>query len=141
MFLVSRNYNIIINYCFAKSLKSKKKRLALTFFYYFSREIWLGNSKKLICIDQSRFYIFSWSVIKKLTDSTKSTTSEQTDTASGQTSTTSGQTITTSGITSTASWKTNTSSGRRVLQVIRQVIPQLTIASFTGFQKYICYWS
>ena len=24
-----------------------------------SREIWFGNSKKLICIDQSKFYIFS----------------------------------------------------------------------------------
>ena len=42
-----------------KSLKNKKKKLALTFFYYVSREIWLGNSKKLICIDQSRYYIFS----------------------------------------------------------------------------------
>ena len=41
-----------------KSLKSKKKQLALTLFYV-SLEIWLGNSKKLICIDQSRFYIFS----------------------------------------------------------------------------------
>ena len=28
-------------------------------FYYVSREIRLGNSKKLICIDQSRLYIFS----------------------------------------------------------------------------------
>ena len=42
-----------------KSLKSKKKKLALTLFYYVSREIWLDNSKKLICIDQLRFYIFS----------------------------------------------------------------------------------
>ena len=42
-----------------KSIKSKKKKLALTLFYYVRREIWLGNSKKLICIDQSRFYIFS----------------------------------------------------------------------------------
>ena len=42
-----------------KSLKSKKKKLALTLFYYVSREIWLGNTEKLICIDQSRFYIFS----------------------------------------------------------------------------------
>ena len=41
-----------------KSFKSKKKKLALTLFYYVSWEIWLGNSKKLICIDQSRFYIF-----------------------------------------------------------------------------------
>ena len=43
---------------FIKSLKSKKKKLALTSSYYVSREIWLGNSKNLICIDQSRFYIF-----------------------------------------------------------------------------------
>ena len=42
-----------------KSHKSKKKKLALTLFYYVSREIWLDNSKKLICTDQSRFYIFS----------------------------------------------------------------------------------
>ena len=42
-----------------KSLKNKKKKLALTLFYYASREMWLVNSKKLICIDQARFYIFS----------------------------------------------------------------------------------
>ena len=54
-FIVSRDREIIT----VKSLKSKKKKLALTLFYYVSREIWLGNSKKLICIDQSRFYIFS----------------------------------------------------------------------------------
>ena len=41
-----------------KSLKSKKKKLAVTLFYYVSREIWLASSKRLICIDQSRFYIF-----------------------------------------------------------------------------------
>ena len=46
-------------YFFIESLKSKKKKLALTLFYYVSREIWLGNSKKLICIDHSRFQIFS----------------------------------------------------------------------------------
>ena len=40
-------------------LKSKKKQLALTLFYYVSREVWLSNSKKLISIDQSIFYIFS----------------------------------------------------------------------------------
>ena len=42
-----------------KSLQSKKKKLALTLFYYVSQEITLGNSKNLICRDQSRFYIFS----------------------------------------------------------------------------------
>ena len=46
-------------YLFIKSLKCKKKKPALTSFYFASREIWLGNSKKLICIDQSRIYIFS----------------------------------------------------------------------------------
>ena len=66
-FLVWLNYREIIKvktvtlyktlYFFIKSLKSKKKNLALTSFYYVNREIWFGNSKKLICIDQSRFYI------------------------------------------------------------------------------------
>ena len=28
-------------------------------FYYVSQEIWLCSSRKLLCIDQSRFYIFS----------------------------------------------------------------------------------
>ena len=32
-----------------KSLKSKKKKLALTLFDYFGPEICLGSSKKLIC--------------------------------------------------------------------------------------------
>ena len=44
---------------FIKNLKNKKKKLALTLFYYVSREIWLGNSKKHICIDQLKFNIFS----------------------------------------------------------------------------------
>ena len=44
---------------FVKSLKSKTKKLALILFRYVSQEIRLGNSKKLICLDQSRFYIFS----------------------------------------------------------------------------------
>ena len=44
---------------FIKSFENKKKKLALTLIYHVSQEIWLGNSKKLICIDQSRFYIFS----------------------------------------------------------------------------------
>ena len=43
---------------FIKSLKSKKKKLALTWFYV-RQKMWLGNSEKLICMDQSRFYIFS----------------------------------------------------------------------------------
>ena len=55
-----KTVTVIRNFIFfIKSLKSNKKKLALTSFYYVSREIWLGNSKKLICIDQLRFYIFS----------------------------------------------------------------------------------
>ena len=56
LFLVLLKYKEIIT---VKSLKSKKKKLAIIFFYYVSREIWLDNSKNLICIDQSRSYIFS----------------------------------------------------------------------------------
>ena len=36
----------------ASTYATKLKRV-----YYVIREIWLGNSKKFICIDQSRFYI------------------------------------------------------------------------------------
>ena len=68
-FLVSLKYREIItvktvtlykkpNFCI-KSLKSKKKKLALTLFCYVVQEIWLDNSKKLIGIGQLRFYIFS----------------------------------------------------------------------------------
>ena len=49
---------LYIRNVFIKSLKSKKKKLVLTMVYCVSREIWLGNSKKLICLDQSRLYIF-----------------------------------------------------------------------------------
>ena len=69
-FLVSLKYREIItiktlilykkSFFFIKSLENKKKKLALTSIYCVSQEIWLGNSKKLICIDQSRFYIFSY---------------------------------------------------------------------------------
>ena len=52
------------------------------------------------------------SVIKRPTDSTKSTTSGQTSTTSGKTSTMSGKTSTTSGKTSTSSGKTSTTSGK-----------------------------
>ena len=66
-FFSLRNHNIYILivtrlfklYFFIKRLQSKKKKLVLTSFYYVSWEIWLGNSKKLICIDQSGLYIFS----------------------------------------------------------------------------------
>ena len=68
-FLVSLKYREIITvetqtlykklYFFIKRIKSKKKMLALTSFYCVSREMWLGNFKNLICIGQSRFYIFS----------------------------------------------------------------------------------
>ena len=42
-----------------KNLKRKNKKLALTLFCYLCWDIWLGNSKKFIFIDQLRFYIFS----------------------------------------------------------------------------------
>ena len=60
LYLVSLRYREIITikvYFSIKSLKSKKKKLTLTSFYYVSWEIWLGNSEKLICIDQSGFYV------------------------------------------------------------------------------------
>ena len=44
---------------FLKRLKNKEKELALSLFYYLSREIRLGHSWKLACIDQSRFFNFS----------------------------------------------------------------------------------
>ena len=44
---------------FIKTLKTKKKKLALTLFYCPSQEIRLGDSGKLICTDQSRFSNFS----------------------------------------------------------------------------------
>ena len=34
-------------------------KLAPNFFYDVSWEIWLGNSKSLVYMDQSRFYTFS----------------------------------------------------------------------------------
>ena len=39
--------------------KNKNKKMTQTLFYYVNREIWLVNSKRVICINQSRFYIFS----------------------------------------------------------------------------------
>ena len=50
---------------FIKSLKNTKKKLVLTSFYYVSWQIWLGNSKKLICIDQSRLYSLRPATIQK----------------------------------------------------------------------------
>ena len=65
-FLVSLKYREIatvktvtfykkLYFFFIKSLKSNKKKQAPTLFYYVIWEIWSGNSKKLIWIDQSRF--------------------------------------------------------------------------------------
>ena len=45
------------NFCLMKA-KSKKKRLALTSFYYLNRKIWLDDQWKLFCIDQSRLLNF-----------------------------------------------------------------------------------
>ena len=39
-------------------LKSKKKKLALTSFYWLRQKTWLGDSWKLTYINQSRFYNF-----------------------------------------------------------------------------------
>ena len=74
-FLVSLKYREIVTvktvtlykklYFFIKSLESKKKKLALTSFYYVSREIWLGNSKKLICIDQSDYSFYQSENVKR----------------------------------------------------------------------------
>ena len=44
--LIDRNYQLLLSLPL-KSLKSKKKKLALTVLFYASREIWLGNSKKV----------------------------------------------------------------------------------------------
>ena len=67
VFLVSLKYRVIKTIkkvtfyeklCFIKSLKGNKKKLVRTSFYYVSQEIWLGSSKKRVCIDQLRFYMF-----------------------------------------------------------------------------------
>ena len=42
----------------SRVLKSKKKRLALTFLYCLGQETWLNDSWKLIYINQSSFYNF-----------------------------------------------------------------------------------
>ena len=59
--VIERYYNgrnfISIIFCklsfifFIKFLKSKKKKLALTSFYFLTQEIWLGNAQNLIYID------------------------------------------------------------------------------------------
>ena len=52
------NYDtfLIKNMCF--SLKSKKKKLALTLFYCPVHEKWLDDSLKLVYINQSKLYNF-----------------------------------------------------------------------------------
>ena len=62
-----KRYHFRRNFFLSKNLESKKKKQALTSFYYVNREIWLDSSKKLISIDQSRFYIFSVRIQKDLT--------------------------------------------------------------------------
>ena len=48
-----------LNFIFLhENFKKQEKILALTSFYCPSQERWLGDSSKLICIGQSRFYIF-----------------------------------------------------------------------------------
>ena len=62
-FLVSLKYREIITVktltLYKKLYFFQGKEAATNFVYHVSREIWLDNSKNLICIDQSRFYIFS----------------------------------------------------------------------------------
>ena len=53
-----------------KFLKSKKKNPAPNSFCYVRRDIWLGQSKKLICIDKSRFYMFSYRENSKMFNTT-----------------------------------------------------------------------
>ena len=48
-----------LNFIFLhENFKKQEKMLALTSFYCPSQERWLGDSPKLICIGQLRFYIF-----------------------------------------------------------------------------------
>ena len=60
---VTKSVGIIVTTIFILKLPIKpllhSVTFALTSFYYVSLEIWLGNSRNLICIDQPRFYIFS----------------------------------------------------------------------------------
>ena len=43
------------NFIFSLKVLKAKKEADLNLIYYVSQEIWLGNSKKLVCKDQSRF--------------------------------------------------------------------------------------
>ena len=52
--------------CLIRVLKSKKKKLALTFLFCLGQETWLDDSRKLIYINQLRFYNFFY--VGKLTN-------------------------------------------------------------------------
>ena len=66
-FIMQRDYNgcnygtfwAKIYFSVIRVLKSKKKKLAVTLFYCFVLETWLDDSRKLIYINQLRFYNFS----------------------------------------------------------------------------------
>ena len=57
----SHNYDTILAdmyFSLLRVLKSKKKKVVLTFLYCLGQEAWLDNSWKLIYLNQSRFYNF-----------------------------------------------------------------------------------
>ena len=94
--------------------KNTSGRLLLNVAFRFYQPLITQNINSVMIFRES----LEWSVIKRPTVSTKSTTSGQTDTTSQQTSTTSGKTSTTSWKTSTTSRKTSTTSEKRVLRVL-----------------------
>ena len=62
---IQNAYCVFIYFCgghknnFRLKVLKQEKEAVTNFFYYVNREIWLGSSKTLIFIDQSRFCIFS----------------------------------------------------------------------------------
>ena len=65
-------FQVKIYFSFTRVLKSKKKNLVLTSFYFLCQETRLDDLLKLICINQSRFYIFfTWENSKKFNITSK----------------------------------------------------------------------
>ena len=89
--------------------KNTSGRLLLNVAFRFYQPLITQNINSVMIFRES----LEWSVIKRPTVSTTSTTSGQTDTTSQQTSTTSGKTSTTSWKTSTTSRKTSTTSEKK----------------------------
>ena len=44
-------------YFLMKSNEEKEADITVISFYHVSREIWLGNSRKLLSVDQSKFFL------------------------------------------------------------------------------------